>query len=77
MFIQAKKGNAFNGGKKFKCQNKAEFDSKFLDSCLSQISNPFLTLTKHFKQNFVYNTVLRAFENNADVSNITFQTAEM
>ena len=49
-------------------QNKGEFGPKCLNSCSYQVRSPVLTLTKNFKLNFVYNSVLKAFENNADVS---------
>jgi hypothetical protein len=34
-----------------------------------------LTLTNNCKLNFVYNSVLKAFENNVDVSTFIFQEA--
>jgi hypothetical protein len=43
--------------------------SESLNSCLWQLISPVLIFTKHFYLNFVYNTFLRGFQNNADVSN--------
>jgi hypothetical protein len=52
--------------------NKGEFRPRCLNSCLYQVRSPVLTLIKNFLLNFVHNTVLKAFENNADVSTFIF-----
>jgi hypothetical protein len=60
---------------KINAQIKAFWAKMFKFLLISGKYSPVLTLTKNFKLNFVFYTVLKMFENNADVSTFIFQDA--